>query len=65
MKWQFKIGGALIDFPNPNGTLEENQRLLSQHFPQLRWTKVFLEDARAENGAMVLPVIAPPVKTNG
>lgn len=65
LKWKFQIGASLIDFPNPLGSIQENKQLLCQHFPQLRWTSVFEEDARLQNGAMIVPVIAPPVKTNG
>ncbi|MDH1472565.1 hypothetical protein [Shewanella sp. GD03713] len=65
IEWKFKIGNTLVAFPNPRVGIEENQRLLAQHFPQLRWTKIFEEDAVLEDGCMVLPVIPPPVKTNG
>ncbi|EPR7483988.1 TPA: hypothetical protein ACGSTL_001297 [Vibrio parahaemolyticus] len=65
IEWKFKIGNTLVAFPNPLGGIEENQRLLAQHFPQLRWTKIYEEDAVLEDGCMVLPVIPPPVKTNG
>ncbi|BDP33373.1 hypothetical protein R7D97_16570 [Vibrio sp. Vb5031] len=65
LKWQFKLGNTLIDFPNPFGSIQDNKRLLAQHFPQLRWTEIYEEDARLENGCMVLPVVPPPVKTNG
>lgn len=65
MPWKFKLGNTLIDFPNPFGSIADNQRLLAQHFPQLRWTTIYEEDARLENGCMVVPVVPPPVKTNG
>ncbi|MEZ9700144.1 hypothetical protein AB4455_22715 [Vibrio sp. 10N.261.46.E12] len=67
MAWKFKLGKTFIDFPNPLASLDDNARALAQHFPQLRWTRVFEEDAQydADQNAMVVPIIAPPVKTNG
>lgn len=65
IKWKFKLGGTLIDFPNPLGSIEDNKKILAQNFPQLRWTEVYEEDAHLEDGCMVLPVVPPPVKTNG
>ncbi|MBB1371253.1 hypothetical protein [Pseudoalteromonas sp. SR45-4] len=65
IEWKFRIGTTDISFPNPAASIAENKRLLSQHFPQLRWTEIYEEDAKLENGCMILPVIVPPVKVNG
>lgn len=65
LKWKFKLGSTLIDFPAPDQDIQANRRLLAQHFPQLRWTEIYEEDARLVDGVMILPVVAPPVKTNG
>ncbi len=65
VEWKFRIGKTEISFPNPNAGINENKRILSQHFPQLRWTTIYEEDAVYENGCMILPVIPPPIKVNG
>ena len=62
---QIKIGALKVDFPLPDMDLDTNVRELSLHYPMLRGTRVFEEDAVIENGAMTYNVVTPPIKVNG
>ena len=61
----FKIGAARIEDTTPELSLYDAIRVLSKHYPQLRHTKVYEEDARVDNGELVYEVQLPPAKTNG
>ena len=62
---KFKIGMTEINFPAPDSDLQTNVRIIANHYPQLRFTHVYEEDAQLVNGCIVYPIIMPPVKTNG
>ncbi|SUJ10505.1 PRTRC system protein C [Shewanella morhuae] len=41
---QFKIGAALIADPAPLADLDEVQRILTQQYPMVRHTRLYIED---------------------
>ncbi|MCH8552510.1 MAG: hypothetical protein LAT62_11270 [Natronospirillum sp.] len=66
MKSYFVIEGSRrVEFPQPELGLQENKKLLSQHFPMLRNTTVYEEDAEVQGEDILYPIYLPPAKTNG
>lgn len=64
---KFKIGVAIINDPAPQADLDEVQRILTQQFPMLRHTRIYLEDGVLNETATEIVYDFPliPVKTKG
>jgi hypothetical protein len=63
----FKIGAATIADPAPQAELEEVQRILSQQFPMIRHTRIYLEDGVLNESCteILYEFQLIPVKTKG
>lgn len=63
----FKIGAATIADPAPQADLEEVQRILTQRFPMIRHTRIYIEDGVLDEAGteVVYEFQLIPVKTKG
>ncbi|MBB1388314.1 hypothetical protein ACRN9Z_16535 [Shewanella frigidimarina] len=64
---KFKIGAAIINDPAPQADIDEVQRILTQQFPMLRHTRLYIEDGVLNESATEIVYDFPliPVKTKG
>ncbi len=64
---KFKIGAAIINDPSPQADLDEVQRILTQQFPMLRHTRIYIEDGVLNDTATEITYDFPlvPVKVKG
>lgn len=63
----FKIGAATITDPAPHADLDEVQRILTQQFPMIRHTRLYLEDGQLNEAGteLLYEFQLIPVKTKG
>ncbi|MGI2227769.1 PRTRC system protein C [Shewanella frigidimarina] len=64
---KFKIGAAIISDPAPQSDLDEVQRILTQQYPMLRHTRIYIEDGVLNDTATEIIYEFPliPVKVKG
>lgn len=63
----FKIGAATIADPAPQADLDEVQRILTQQFPMIRHTRLYIEDGQLNDAGteIMYEFQLIPVKTKG
>lgn len=62
----FKMGVRVLDFPLPDGSLDQNIEIMRQNYPQFRWTTIAETDAVPQSdGSLQYELVLPPPKVNG
>ncbi|RYY74516.1 MAG: hypothetical protein EOO52_13205 [Gammaproteobacteria bacterium] len=65
LKRVFVVNSTRLDDPAPGAPLATATRLLSQNYPQFRWTNVFEEDGVVVGETLEYRLKLPPPKVNG
>lgn len=65
LKRVFVVGTTRLDDPAPGAPLSTATRLLSQNYPQFRWTDVYEEDGIVVGETLEFKLQLPPPKVNG
>lgn len=65
LKRVFVVGSTRLEDPAPGSSLVTATRLLSQNYPQFRWTEVFEEDGVVVGNSLEFKLQLPPPKVNG